>query len=87
MLGTRWGRSQPFIPLLNPVSAGLIVAATCVLQRPHRFRSLRQVSHPFSWNNKTHLLRTVMRPFGSPEGMFISLLVLKKDLLFSRPYS
>lgn len=42
---------------------------------------------PFSWNNKTYLFRRVTRPFGSPEGVLISLLSVRKDLLFSRPHS
>lgn len=75
--GCLWGR-ESLSHLPAPCSCNVW------LQGPH---ASSPGESPFSWNNKTYLLRRVTRPFGSPEAALISLLSVRKDLLFSRPHT
>lgn len=87
MLGTRWGRRQPVTPPLNPVTAGLVLTATCMLRRPHRFPKPPPGESLFFLDQHNAFPQKSDEALLFPRGTLISLLILKKDLLFSRPYS
>lgn len=81
--GCFWGRDT-----LSHLPWTLVLRGSCNSHvRPQGPQASSPGESPFSWNNKTYLLKRVTRPFGSPEGVLISLLSVRKDLLFSTPHS